>query len=299
MTQDAVNQGTGRTDEVRGARSHSFVFTVDSFADGIAFGQHRAGEDDESAGHYDLRIGPEGEVAKLRSRYTLNPTNPLWELERHLMRLSRQGVLGSSTIYFGTSTDPFFPFEGKFDASMKFLALFERYTPGLLVVQTRSPLLVIAMPVLKKLGDRAAVTLAVETHLEDMVRLYTPGFTRVDERLRAATALRRFGVEVTLQVAPVLPYGDWRRDADAFAEVLDQHGDRVVVRSLNRGTPDCEKRIRHSSVAKRLAQERKFQWLRPDAATPLLNALDARCPKKLASRPMPKAQTRQMSIFAA
>jgi DNA repair photolyase len=241
----------------------------------------------------------EGESPKLRSRYLLNRVNPLWELEKHLMRLSRQGVLGTSTIYFGTTTDPFFPFEGKFDASMKFLSLFERYAPGLLVVQTRSPLLVIAMPVLKKLQHRAAVTIAIETPMEEMVRRYTPGFTRVEERLRAATALRRFGIEVTLQVAPLLPYGDWKRDAAAFAEVLDLHGDRIHVRPLSSGNPEEERKLRGSQVAKRLAQDRRFQWLRPDAANPLSVALEARCPKKLQPRSCGHQSARQMSIFAA
>ncbi len=304
MSQDAVRgdvlKGSlAERNGTEGELSHGYAFTVDSFADGIAFGQHRLPVGEELSDQYDLKISSEGEVAHLRSRYALHKTNPLWELERHLMRLSRQGVLGSSTIFFGTSTDPFFPFEGKFDASMKFLSLFERYTPGLLVVQTRSPLLVIAMPVLKKLGSRAAVTIAIETPLDDMVRKYTPGFTRVEERLRAATALRRFGIEVTLQVSPILPYGDWKKDADSFAELLDTHSDRVTVRALNRGTPQCDSRVRASEVAKRLAQDRKFQWLRPDAANPLLNALDVRCPKKLDPRQDLVAKKRQMSIFAA
>ena len=275
------------------------VFTVDSFADGIAFGQHRLAPGSDPRDYCDLKIGTEGEVTRLRSRYALHKSNPLWELERSLLRLSRQGILGSSTIYFGTSTDPFFPFEGKFDASMKFLQLFQRYTPGLLVVQTRSPLLVIAMPVLKKLGDRAAVTIAVETSQDDMVRRYTPGFTRIEERLRTATALKRFGVEVTLQVAPVLPYGDWKKDAAAFAQLLHEHSDYVYVRSITDGSAETERRLRASPVARRLAQDRKFQWLQPDSANPLITELERLCPEKLGIPERKQLAQRQVSMFAA
>jgi DNA repair photolyase len=285
--------------EVKKQKTSFLTFTVDSFADGIAFGQHRLEAGQDPRDFYDLKVSSEGEVPRLRSRYALHKANPLWELEKALMRLSRQGVLSSSTIHFGTTSDPFFPFEGKFDASMKFLQLFERYTPGLLVVQTRSPLLVIAMPVLKKLGNRAAVTIALETPLDDMVKRYTPGFTRVEERLRAATALRRFGVEVTMQVSPVLPYGDWKKDAAPFAQMLADHGDYVYVRSITDGSPDRERQLKASSVGKRLAQDRKFQWLRPDSANPLITALEAICPDKLKIPDRKLHEKRQLSIFAA
>jgi len=288
-----------KNSEVPQAKQALLAFTVDSFADGIAFGQHRLEQGDDPRDYYDLKVSTEGEVPRLRSRYALHKTNPLWELERALMRLSRQGVLASSTIYFGTTTDPFFPFEGKFDASMKFLQLFERYTPGLLVIQTRSPLLVIAMPVLKKLGNRAAVTIAIETPLDEMVKRYTPGFTRVEERLRAATALRRFGVEVSMQVSPVLPYGDWKKDASSFAQMLADHGDYIYVRSITDGSTELERRLKASPVGKRLAQDRKFQWLRPDSATPLITALEAICPEKLRVPERKLKESRQMSIFAA
>lgn len=189
------------------------MYTVDSFSNGIAFGQHKLEEGQDPREVYSLRLRDDVEMIRLRSRYALHKERPLYELERHLMRLSRQGILRSAIIYFGTTTDPFFPFEGKFDASMKFLELFRRYTPGMLHVQTRSPLIVLALPVFKALGKHVSVTIGLESCLEDSVQRYTPGLPRVEERLKTAAALRKFGIEVMLQVHPVLPYGDWRKDA--------------------------------------------------------------------------------------
>jgi DNA repair photolyase len=277
----------------------SITYTVDSFADGIAFGQHRLEEGQDPRDFYGLRLKDEADLVRLRSRYVLHRSNPLHELESHLMRLSRQGVLASSVIYLGVSTDPFFPFEGKFDGSMKFLELFQRYTPGLLIVQTRSPLIVIAMPVLKRLGARASVTIGLETPDEEAVRRYTPGFPRVADRLKTATALRRFGVEVSFQVSPVLPYGDWKKDAGKFAEVLNANADRIYVKPLSDGTDRTERAVRNMPLAKRLAEDRRFHWLRPDAASPLITELEKLAPEKLKVPERRHLRERQMKMFAA
>ncbi|MBX7143818.1 MAG: hypothetical protein K1X79_05155 [Oligoflexia bacterium] len=274
------------------------TYTVDSFANGIAFGQHKLPAGDDPRDYYSLRIEDDSELVRLRSRYALNKDNPFCELERHLMRLSNQGILSSSTIYFGMTTDPFLPFEGKFDASMKFLDLFKRYTPGLLVVQTRSPLVVIAMPILTKLGKHCCVTMGIETNLEESVRRYTPGLPRVEERLKTVAALRRFGVEVNIQVSPVLPYGEWKSDAGRFADVLAQHADGLYVRSITDGSERVERRLRLTGLAKRLAQDRKFHYLRPDTANPLISELEARVPEKLRIRERKHLQDRQVRMFA-
>ena len=275
------------------------TYTVDSFEDGIVFGQHRLEKDQDPREYYALRVQEEGDLVRLRSRYSLHQENPLFELEKHLMRLSNQGILRSSAIYFGVSTDPFLPFQGKFDATMKFLNLFHKYTPGVLVVQTRSPLVVLAMPVLKKLGIHAAVTMGVETPLETVAQRYTPHLPRAEERLKAAMALRRFGIEVTLQVSPVLPYGDWKKDAGTFAETLVEHADYVHVKSLTDGSERVERKVRMTSIAKKLAEDRQFHYLRPDTAKPLLNALDAIKPGALRAPVRSQLKPKQMSMFAA
>lgn len=273
------------------------TYTVDSFANGIAFGQHRLPKDEDPRDHYYLRIEDDTELVRLRSRYTLNKQNPFCELERHLMRLSNQGTLRSSSIYFGTTTDPFLPFEHKFDASMKFLDLFRRYTPGHLTIQTRSPLIVIAMPVLAKLGIHCSVTFGLETLLDEAVRRYTPGLPRVDERLKAIATLRRFGVEVTVQAAPVLPYGEWKTDAARFAEMLVEHGDYVYVRSITDGSEAAERKLRGTALAKRLAQDRKFHWLRPDTATVLITQIEKLAPQKLRIPKREALVSKQVPLF--
>ena len=289
------NQGPER----RQPENSHITYTVDSFEDGIVFGQHKLDEGQDPREYYALRVQEDGDLVRLRSRYSLHQDNPFHELEKHLMRLSSQGILRSSAIYFGVSTDPFLPFQGKFDSTMKFLNLFEKYTPGVLIVQTRSPLVVLAMPVLKKLGIHAAVTMGIETPLETAAQRYTPHLPRAEERLKAAAALRRFGIEVTLQVSPVLPYGDWKKDAASFADTLVEHSDYVHVKSLTDGSERVERKVRMTSVAKKLAEDRQFHYLRPDTAKPLLNALDAIRPEALRAPVRSQLKPKQMSMFAA
>lgn len=276
------------------------IFSVDSFANGIAFGQSKSKPDEDPRDQFALRLCDELEVAPLRSRYTLGEGNcPLKQLESHLMRLSRQGILSRSTIFFGTFTDPFHPFDGKFDASMRFLDLFQRYTPGLLVVQTRSPLLTIALPVLKRLGKHVSVTIGIETHKEDMVARYTPGLPRVEERLKTMKALQRFGIEVCAQVSPVLPYGDWKKDAGEFAEILIEHSTYIHAQPFLAGDPQKERKLKNHAVIVRLAEDRRFHWLRHDAANPLISAIEQRVPEKLKVPMRTHLADRQLGIFAA
>lgn len=275
------------------------IYTVDSFADGISFGKHTVNSRMDLTDAFQLGFDGMEDYPRLRSRYALDQRDPFVELERQMMRLSRQGTLSRATIVFGTSTDPFLPFECRFDASMKFLQLFQRYTPGKLIVQTRSPLVVIAMPVLRRLGKHTSVTIGLETQDEESVRRYTPGMPKATERLKAAQSLRHFGIAVTLQAAPLLPYGDWKRDAGAFAEILIAQADRIRIQPLTDGRFETERRVRHSELARKLAEDRKFHWLRPDTATPLITEIERRAPEKLKLEQLPHLVNRQISIFAA
>lgn len=284
----------------------SYIFSVDSFSNGISFGQ--IGSSDFSNFEslprmLSLKLADDASMALLRSRFVFNKTDSkassLIELDNHLFKLSRNGILRSSEIYFGNAQDPFFPFDSKFDVSMKFLEIFKKYMPGMLHVQTRSPLIVLAMPVFKSLGKHCSITIGLETCCEDSASRYTPSLPRVSERLKTIRALRQFGIEVKIQVGPVLPYGDWKSDAKKFAEILVEHADFISVLPITDGSKSAESGLRKNPVALKLAQDRKFHWLRRDSARPLLQAIEDIAPEKLVSPQRAQFTNRQLSIFAA
>ena len=294
----ALTSNSGKKPEQgRTERLHSF-FCVDSYANGISFGHSKIKSKEDYRDQFALQLHDSSEMTKLRSRYAINKQNPLHELELHLMRLSNSGELATATICLGIMSDPFLPFEGKFHASLKFLELFTKYKPGLLIVQTRSPLIVLAMPVLKKMGKNVSVTMALETHDAKVANRYTPGLPSIEERVKTINALRNFGIEVNIQVAPLLPYGDWKDDAWYFGEFLAKHADLIHVMPITSKTQNT-RTLPGLELAKMLAQDRKFHWLRADSATPLISALEKIAPQKLLLPEREIHKDKQLDIFAA
>jgi hypothetical protein len=267
------------------------ILVVDSYARGISIGRAGGGEH-----NYQLQI--EGNLktgpGTLRSRYVMQAGEPLKDLERHLSKLSSRGELRRTTLVFGVTTDPFHPFDEKFATSMRFLELFERYAPGKLIIQTRSPLIVIGLPVLKRMRDNTYVQIGLETPLEDVRVRYTPELPTVSERWKTIRALKRFGFKVGAQVGPILPYGDWRADAGKFAEELAQAADFISVRSISDlaggGRPA-------GALATKLAADRQFFWLRRDTSQPLVAALERIAPEKIYHPAELEIPDRQMVLF--
>ena len=278
----------------------SLVMTLDLLAGpkgsagGLAVGKHRVEGTESSRDFCFLRLSNRGIPVPRRGRYLVFSEDYLQQLERQLLSLSAQGALRDLVVYFGVTSDPFFPFEGRFHESLKILKVLERYRPGLIVLQTRSPLLVLALPQLSVFGANLTVTIGIETFREDAVKRYSPGLPQIQERLRAANALRRFGISVTLQTAPLLPYGDWRRDAGSFAEVLAEHGDHLYIRGLHDLTPPAKT----SPLVQSLARDRKFHWLRPDASLPLAEEARRLAPQKLSPPALPLGRAEQIPLFA-
>jgi hypothetical protein len=267
------------------------ILVVDSYARGISIGRI-----DPAGSGLELEMdGERSTPMSLRSRYVMKQGEPLVDLERHLQRLSVRGELRRTTVVFGVTTDPFHPFDEKFATSMKFLELFERYVPGRLIIQTRSPLIVIGLPMLKKVKETTYVSVGIETPLEEVARRYTPDLPTVEERWKTMRALRRFGLKVGAQVAPILPYGDWRKDAGQFAEKLCNEADYVTVRSM---IQTCGVPRPTTPVARKLASDRQFFWLRQDSHTPLLDAVLAANSKKLFHPAGLQPADPQLKLFA-
>ena len=110
MEEEKTQAEKADADRNSGHEECLLTYTVDSFANGISFGQHRLDKGQRREDFYILRINDDSELIRLRSRYAIHKENPLHELEGHLMRLSRQGLLRSAVIYLGVTTDPFLPF---------------------------------------------------------------------------------------------------------------------------------------------------------------------------------------------
>ena len=155
------------------------------------------------------------------------------------------------------------------------------------------------MPLLTALKGKVGVTIGIETNDEAMSRRYAPSLPRPAERIKAARSLRNFGVKVTVQAAPVLPYGDWKKSAVQFAEELIECSDYIYVRPLLDGSERENLSTRNTYVAKTLAEDRRFHWLRPDSANPVVTAIEVLAPQKLRLPDNASIGDRQLKMFAA
>lgn len=252
-----------------------------------------------SPNQFHLRFRDTRDYQLPEGKFLVYRDNALRSLEKHLVVLHQKGLLATTVLYFGTTADPFLAYHKKFDVTSGCLELFEKYRPGTLVVQTRSPMIVSALPALRRMRESSVVVLPVETHLEKVVAHYTPGQPRIAERLVAAEGLRRQGVRVNLAVSPVLPYGDFYRDAWDFAEILERHADFITFGCLASGTESDERQLKSLPIARRLTADKEFRWLRPHAYRYVYHAMSVLAPQKLILPVSQQKSSGQLSLFAA
>jgi hypothetical protein len=287
------------------------IITLNTYPNGVTLSVHRNAERDQSQNdkfekeskfspsQFHLRLKDTREYLLPQGRYTMIKENMAESLERQLRNLRDQKHLADAVLYFGMTTDPFFGFPRKFEVTLKCIELLEKYQPGFLVVQSRSPMLLAALPLFKQFGEKAVAVIPLESPVERTIQLFTPGQSPVAERLITADGLRKQGVKVNLQVSPVLPYGDFYRDAWPFAETLAEHGDYVTFGCLATGQVADEPSLKGLPIAHNLSAEKMFRWLRPHAYRYLFHAVQEVAPEKLLLPVTQEAKLSQMSLFAA
>jgi hypothetical protein len=264
--------GAMKQRERAGQKLSRWVIVADSYGEGVSVAKvTNPGAD---TWRYPLSIGADLEPGVLRSRYLLRSEHTLARFEGQLRVWAARGILQDSVLVLGTVTDPFHPFDEKFRASMSLVELLSHWTPGRVIVQTRSPLLAIALPALRALGSRLWVSVAIETLDESVVRAYTPELPSAQERLKLVRTLKRFGIRTGVQLGPVLPYGEWTSDAPAFVDAAVAEADYVTVHAVSEMAERLGKGSAEARIAARLADERRFHWLRRDAVRPLISRLE-------------------------
>ncbi len=282
------------------------IYCLNVYPNGITLSIHnnQSNPDEEgsqkfSPQQFHLRLKETSTYQLAEGKYLLYKENYKTALEMILLRLQKSGKLQTSVWYFGTVSDPFLNFHKKFDVIMGCLELLQKYIPQKIVFQTRSPMVISILGMLKYLGERAVTAIAIETISEKALARYTPGLPRIGERLLAADGLRKQGITVNLQVSPLLPYGDPKRDAWDFAEILEQHADYITFGCLATGDEQEEKQLKLIPLAQRLAIDQQYYWLRPFSYQYLFQGIKALAPEKLLLPIKAYVAPKQLKLFAA
>lgn len=143
------------------------------------------------------------------------------------------GKKNHTTIILGANSDPFYPFEGKFHFTLKVIEALCESQVQQIVIQTRSPLIVLALPLLSSLRDKLVITMALESRDEQLHLRHSPQFPRPAERIKAARALKRAGFTVAIQAAP--PKDE--RNIAGYASLIDELSSFIILPLLSKKTP--------------------------------------------------------------
>jgi DNA repair photolyase len=165
-------------------------------------------------------------------------------LASELAQAAQRGDLPALRIFMSSATDPYQPLEHKLGLSRACLEVFNRYQPGLLVIQTRSPLVRRDFPLIAALGDHAWLSLTIETDDDAIIRQMTPNVPSLTARMRVAEQAKTAGLKVQVAVSPMLPLAQ----PDRFADWLATVADRVIVDTFVSGDGSQGKRTAGSRL---------------------------------------------------
>jgi DNA repair photolyase len=147
-------------------------------------------------------------------------TNAAARLEEEL---AGRSDLGGMRIFMSSATDPYQPAEARLKITRQVLEILCHYPLGLLVVQTRSPLVERDYDLLAQMPF-AWLSMTIETDDDAVRKALTPTCPSIARRIRAMCVARAHGIKVQAAVSPVLPHAPER-----FAELLAVASGRVVV----------------------------------------------------------------------
>lgn len=166
------------------------------------------------------------------------------KLRQELKRLATKGELATTAIFMSSATDPYQGLERRWRLSRACLDVFLDYPPGLLVVQTRSPLVADDFERLRALGSSCWLNFTLETDLDAVRQRVTPRCPSIPQRLHTLQQARAAGLNVQITVSPCLPFSD----VETFGTLLATVGQRVIVDTYTSGDGQAGKRTAATAI---------------------------------------------------
>lgn len=193
------------------------------------------------------------------------------KLRTDLARLDRKGELDGVAIFMSSATDPYQGAERRWRLSQACLDLFQEYPPGLLVIQTRSPLVEEDFGRIAALGRRCRLNFTLETDRDDVRRTITPLCPSIERRLLTLQRAQAAGLQVQITVSPCLPYSS----VEQFGALLVQYGQRVIVDTYISGDGQGGKRTAATEIPTLYDELGYGNWRAEEAADALYQWLTA------------------------
>ena len=145
--------------------------------------------------------------------------------DRHL------ALLGDESIVIGTATDPYQPAERRFRVTRSVLEVLAEHAGLSIVIITKSPLVTRDVDVLRRIARNSRITihLSLITLDRTLARRLEPRAPTPEARLRALARLRENGIDVGINVMPVLPgITDVPNEIDRLVKAVAERGATYV-----------------------------------------------------------------------
>ncbi|MEX2246282.1 MAG: radical SAM protein [Dehalococcoidia bacterium] len=172
-------------------------------------------------------------------------------------------------IFMSSATDPYQPAESRLRITRSVLDVFRERPVGLLVVQTRSPLVERDFDLMAEMPF-AWLSMTVETDDDAVRRALTPTCPAIHRRFEAMRRARQYGIRVQAAVSPLLPH-----EPERFAALLEGVADRVIVDTFF-GDGSDGARTRRRPLPRRYEELGWGDWRDTTAAEHLHGLLGAR-----------------------
>ncbi|EFM12866.1 Radical SAM domain protein [Paenibacillus curdlanolyticus YK9] len=185
----------------------------------------------------------------------------------------REASKGPLRLFMASVTDPYQPMEHEQRLTRRLLELMAEQPPHYLLLQTRSPLVMRDIDILRELGSAVRVSMTVETDLEPVRKLFAPHSPPLAARMRALRELTAAGVAVQAAVSPLLPA------SPDFAEKLGELAPRIVVDDFFRGDGSGGKRTSQLKIRQLYEQAGLQERYTAEYADQFVLALQEKLPR--------------------
>lgn len=155
-------------------------------------------------------------------------------------------------VWMSGTCDPYQPIEKNYEISKKCLEILSEYGWPV-TVQTKSPLVVRDLELLKKMND-VEIVITITTADDNIRRIFEPNSASIHERIGTIEKLHASGLKTCAMIAPLLP------GAEGLASQLRGKVDHVLIDKMNYHYADWVYRkhsLEHTMTAEYFTRQRK------------------------------------------
>jgi DNA repair photolyase len=155
------------------------------------------------------------------------------------------GLIEGEALVIGTATDPYQPAERRFRITRGILEVLAEHARMRIVIYTKSPLVTRDVDVLQRIARQSRLTVHISliTVDRELARRIEPRAPTPEARLRGAARLVAAGIDVGINVAPVLPgITDSRAGLEALLGRIAGAGVRRIFADTLRLRSDARQR---------------------------------------------------------